>query len=98
MFGAVKRASAILFLACLSSVCAASFSPLLDSAKRAMQSGLWDVASLRLEAAAAAPDIPPNRIPELCIMLAETLIRGNRPDEALVILEKSGSGRKRSFR
>ena len=89
MFGAVKRASAILFLACLSSVCAASFSPLLDSAKRAMQSGLWDVASLRLEAAAAAPDIPPNRIPELCIMLAETLIRGNRPDEALVILEKS---------
>jgi len=89
MFGAVKRAFAILFLACLSSVCAASFSPLLDSAKRAMQSGLWDVASLRLEAAAAAADIPPNRIPELSIMLAETLIRGNRPDEALVILEKS---------
>lgn len=89
MFGAVKRVSSILFLACLSGMHAASFSPLLDSAKRAMQSGLWDVASLRLEAAAAATDIPPDRIPELGIMLAETLIRGNRPDEALAILEKS---------
>lgn len=91
MFSAVKRASAILFLACLSSMHAASFSPLLDSAKRAMQSGLWDVASLRLEAAAAAPDIPRDRIPELGIMLAETLVRGNRPDEALAILENSNA-------
>lgn len=54
-----------------------------------MQNGLWDVASLRLEAAAAAPDIPPERMPEVNILLAETLIRGNRPDEALAILGKS---------
>ncbi|MFM2197408.1 MAG: hypothetical protein RLZZ505_840 [Verrucomicrobiota bacterium] len=89
MFGAVKRASVILFLACLSGIHAASFSPLIDSAQRAMQNGLWDVASLRLEAAAAAPDMPPERLPEVSIMLAEALIRGNRPDEALAILEKS---------
>jgi tetratricopeptide (TPR) repeat protein len=90
MFGAVKRASALLFLACLSGVYGASFSPLLESAKRAMQSGLWDVASLRLEAAAAAPDMPAERAPDVRIMLAETLIRSNRPDEALAVLEESG--------
>lgn len=89
MFVAVKRASVILFLACLSGLRAESFSPLLDSAKSAMRSGLWDVASLRLEAAAGAPDVPPGRIPELRVMLAETLVRSNRPDEALAILEES---------
>ena len=89
MFGAVKHTSAILFLAFLSIAHAESFSPLLASAKRAMQSGLWDVAALRLEAAAVAPDLPVDRMAELRMMLAETLIRDNRPDAALAILEDS---------
>ena len=54
-----------------------------------MQSRLWDVASLRLKAAAAAPDLPVEQIPEIRILLAETLIRDNRPHQALSILAES---------
>jgi hypothetical protein len=54
-----------------------------------MTDGLWDVAALQLKAAEAAPDIPADRIPEVRILLAHALIRDNRPDEALAILEES---------
>lgn len=90
MFPVVQQISAIIFLACLSMASAASFSPLFESAKRAMESGLWDVAALRLKAAATTPDMPTDRTPELRIMLAQTLIRGGHPDEALAILEETG--------
>jgi thioredoxin-like negative regulator of GroEL len=89
MVGAVKKISAILCLTFLANAHAESFSPLLDSARRAIHSGLWDVATLRLEAAAAAPDIPPDRMPELRILLAEALVRDRRPDAALAILGES---------
>ena len=89
MFGAVKKISAILCVTFLSNAHAETFSPLLDSAKRAIHSGLWDVAALRLEAAAAAPDVPADRMPELRILLAEAMVRDRRPDAALAILEDS---------
>lgn len=89
MVGAVKKISAILCLTLLPSARAETFSPLLDSARRAIHSGLWDVAALRLEEAAAAPDIPADRMPELGILLAEALVRDRRPDEALAILGES---------
>ena len=89
MVGAVKKISAILCLTLLPSARAETFSPLLDSARRAIHSGLWDVAALRLKAAAAAPDIPADRMPGLGILLAEALVRDRRPDEALAILGES---------
>lgn len=89
MFPAVIRALSILFLASLPGISAESFSPHFGSARRAMADGLWDVASLHLKAAEAAPDVPTDRIPEVRILLAQSLIRDNRPDEALAILEES---------
>ena len=87
MIGAVKKIPAILCLMFFANAHAETFSPLIDSARRAIQSGLWDVATLRLEAAAAAPDLPADRVPELRILLVEALIRDRRPDAALAILE-----------
>lgn len=54
-----------------------------------MADGLWDVAALQLKAAASAPDIPANQVPEVRILLAQSLIRDNRPDKALAILDDS---------
>lgn len=89
MFGAVKKIPAILCLMFFANAHAETFSPLIASAKRAIRGGLWDVATLRLEAAATAPDLPADRVPELRILLAEALIRDQRPDAALAVLEDS---------
>ena len=89
MVGAVKEIPAILCLMFFASAHAETFSPLIDSARRAIRSGLWDVATLRLEAAAAAPDLAADRVQEIRMLLAETLIRDRRPDAALAILEDS---------
>lgn len=89
MFGAVKKIPAILCLMFFANAHAETFSPLIASAKRAIRGGLWDVATLRLEAAAAAPDLPADRMPELRMLLAEALIRDRRPDAALAVLEDS---------
>lgn len=89
MFRAVIRALSILLIACLPGISAESFSPRFGSAQRAMADGLWDVACPLLKAAEAAPDIPAARIPEVRLLLAQSLIRDNRSDEALLILEES---------
>ncbi len=89
MVPAVKRILATLFLICHAVACAESFPALFGSAQRAMESGLWDVAALRLEAASAAPDIPAGRVAEIRLLIAQCLIRDNRPDEALAILGES---------
>lgn len=54
-----------------------------------MQDGLWDVAALRLVEAGAAGDVPEGGLQQLQLQLAECLIRGNKPDEALQVLERS---------
>lgn len=89
MFSGVKRALAILFLVCLPAVAAEPFSSLFGSARRAMANGLWDVAALQLKAAASSPDIPTERFPEVRILLAQSLTRDNRTEEALALLEES---------
>jgi predicted negative regulator of RcsB-dependent stress response len=85
----VKRAFTILFLICHSAAFAVPFSPAFGSAQRAMSDGLWDVAALHLRAAAEAPDLPEDRLQDVQILLAQSLIRGNHPDEAIALLEES---------
>jgi hypothetical protein len=89
MFRAVKRAFTIFFLICHSAAFAGPFSTAFGSARRAMGDGLWDVAALHLTAAASAPDIPADQFQEVQMLLAQCLIRGNRPDEAIAILAES---------
>ena len=55
-----------------------------------MESGLWDVARLRLESATDSPELNPEKRVELSILLAETLVRTNEPVKAFAILEQSG--------
>lgn len=71
------------------SLLAASFGSLMGTAQSAMDDGLWDVAVLRLTMAADAPDAPAERQKEIQLMLAESLIRGNRPSEAIAVLGQS---------
>lgn len=54
-----------------------------------MADGLWDVAALHFKAAESAPDIPADQLPELRMLLAQSLIRDNLPDVALAMLEES---------
>lgn len=54
-----------------------------------MDDGLWDVAAMRLGEAGTAQDAPVERLQEVQILLAECLVRGNRPDDALEVLERS---------
>ncbi|QTN31294.1 tetratricopeptide repeat protein [Akkermansiaceae bacterium] len=68
---------------------AAPFEPLFDSAKRAMQDGLWDVAAIRLREASAAPDAAPEILPSVQRLLGECLVRSGRPDDALDVLGQS---------
>ena len=62
---------------------------LLAAADRAMDSGLWDVATLKLESAISQTSLPPEQQADALMMLAEGLVRGNQPDRALAILDDS---------
>ncbi len=62
---------------------------LLAAADRAMDSGLWDVATLKLESAINQSSLPPEEQAGALMMLAEGLVRGNQPDRALAILDDS---------
>ena len=68
---------------------AAQFAALSESAERAMHDRLWDVAALRLVEAGAASEAPVDKLPDTQLMLAECLVRGNRPAAALAVLETS---------
>ena len=82
---------AILFLTILQGLHAqGAADTLAASAKRAMQNGLWDVANLRLEQAAAIPDLDPAERTAILILLAESLVRTNESAKAFAILEQSG--------
>jgi len=70
-------------------VFAGQFAPLFHSAESAMEGGLWDVAAMRLEEAATAADFPAGKMQAVQLMLGECLVRGNRPDDAIEILERS---------
>lgn len=85
----MKSAFAILFLICEISASAATFGELAGSAREAMTDGLWDIAAVRLGEASAAADLPQDRLPEMQVLLAQCLIRSNRPDEAIEILGQS---------
>lgn len=73
----------------LTAAWAQPFHSIYGSARRAMQSGLWDVAALHLQVASSSSEVPADQIPEIKLLLAQCLIRDNRPDEALAILEES---------
>ncbi|MDP4624566.1 MAG: tetratricopeptide repeat protein [Akkermansiaceae bacterium] len=59
----------------------------VEEARNAMSDRLWDVASLHLRKAVADEGISPESRAELLLLLAESLIRGNKPDEAITFLE-----------
>lgn len=85
---AVKLICTVLLLLARSAI-AAQFAPLSLSAERAMEDGLWDVAAKRLGEAGAAADLPVDKLQNVQLLLAECLVRGNRPDDALKVLESS---------
>lgn len=89
IFLAVKQFLAMLLAASFAAASAEPFHALFGSAQRAMQSGLWDVAALHLESASSSSDIPAEQIPEIRLLLAQCLLRDNRPEEALAILDES---------
>lgn len=60
-----------------------------DSARRAMENGLWDVAILRLERATEMSDPETAENQEMQILLAEGLVRVNEPARAFEILERT---------
>ncbi|WP_411828071.1 tetratricopeptide repeat protein [Luteolibacter sp. AS25] len=62
---------------------------LLASATRAIDSGLWDVATLQLQSATRSETLSEQEQAAALLLLSESLIRGNRPDEALSILDDS---------
>jgi len=68
---------------------AQSVPDLVESATRAIDTGLWDVAALKLGKASQAKDLKPGEQSEILILLAESLVRGDQPDRALAILEDS---------
>lgn len=59
----------------------------IAAAERAMENDLWDVATSKLESAAAKPDLSADDRTQILIMLAESLIRSNQATRALTILE-----------
>lgn len=62
---------------------------LLAGADRAMDSGLWDVAAIKLEEAVGQSTLPSETQARALMLLAEGLVRGNQPDRALAILDDS---------
>lgn len=54
-----------------------------------MEDGLWDVAATRLAEAGAAADIPADKLQSVQLLLGECLVRGNKPGDALAVLEGS---------
>ncbi|MFD2258100.1 tetratricopeptide repeat protein [Luteolibacter algae] len=62
---------------------------LLVSANHAMDDGLWDVASMKLNDLIGSSELAPQQQVQALILLAESLIRDNRPVEASRILEMS---------
>lgn len=87
----VRFLSYVLFLTMLQALPAQeSAGTLSDSAKRAMENGLWDVAKLRLERAAGIAGLEPGERAEILLLLAESMVRGNEPAKAFAILEQSG--------
>ncbi|MGJ8641962.1 MAG: tetratricopeptide repeat protein [Luteolibacter sp.] len=52
-----------------------------------MSDRLWEVASLHLSEAVADEELTTEKRTELLLLLGESLIRGNRPDEAITFLE-----------
>ena len=60
----------------------------IAAAERAMENDLWDVATSKLQSAAAQPNLAPDSRAQIHIMLAESLIRSNQPTKALEILDQ----------
>ncbi|MEP2777473.1 MAG: tetratricopeptide repeat protein [Luteolibacter sp.] len=59
----------------------------VEEARNAMSDRLWDVASLHLREAADEKGISAESLTEVLLLLAETLIRDNRPNEAIDFLD-----------
>lgn len=59
----------------------------VDEARNAMSDKLWDVAYLHLQEAVDDKDLSDETRANLLLLLAEALIRGNRPDEAIKFLQ-----------
>ena len=60
----------------------------IAAAERAMENDLWDVATSKLQSAAAQPNLAPDNRAQILIMLAESLIRSNQPTKALELLDQ----------
>lgn len=60
----------------------------IAAAERAMENDLWDVATSKLQSAAAQPNLSPDTRAQILIMLAESLIRSNQPTKALELLDQ----------
>lgn len=78
--------SACLFLAILPAR-SESVDTIIDTAKRAMASDLWSVASSQLRVASTNESLFPEDRTKISILLAETLIRDNQPSQAIAILD-----------
>lgn len=61
----------------------------IKSATDAMAAGLWEVAAIHLHKALQSPELNPQKIAEISILLAENLIRDNQAAAALEILRQS---------
>lgn len=61
----------------------------VEQARSAMADRLWEVASLHLREAVSDEGLGAAERTELLLLLGESLIRGNRPDEAKLYLEDS---------
>ncbi len=62
---------------------------LLETADRAMNNHLWDVATLKLDQASRIEGINDEQRSNVLVLLAESLVRGNKPSVAAEILEQS---------
>ena len=54
-----------------------------------MKDGLWDVAEIRLNEASKAGDAPPEMLQSVQLLLGECLVREDKSDNALVVLQQS---------
>ncbi|MFK7849618.1 MAG: tetratricopeptide repeat protein [Akkermansiaceae bacterium] len=62
---------------------------LVNGAKEAMSNSLWDVAAMALQEASTFANLTQDDEAEIILLLAESLVRGNQPQQALLLLEKS---------
>lgn len=67
-----------------------SLALLTGAANRALESGLWDVAAKKLEEASRIKNLTPAEQSSVFLLLAESLVRGNKPDRAMTILDREG--------